>query len=274
MGFDQIRLGGTAGFNRVRVNGPLPQDPVAGEELLAFQNPFLHLDEFLADDVALLLGVESVFQRAQELRACGFYAEGLRPCAQIHEWAADELRLPLPHQACIDVGAMHALRSQRLQAEGGRRRWKSDASADEEEDAAARSRRRADLFLKRADLFPVGFQSARSRKYRTGNWKGSAVRMGVWRHFRMELDREQSSRSGVGYGCHGTRIPCWPGRGNPAGAQSPDRDGSSRRAADSRCLQQSITGADLKERAARSRYSPRVPFSARPPRRCAMSWWP
>ncbi len=69
MGLDQIGFGGAAGFDGVRVDGALAQNPAAVEEsCCGFEDPLLHLDEFFADDVALLFGIDSAFERGEELR--------------------------------------------------------------------------------------------------------------------------------------------------------------------------------------------------------------
>ena len=54
MGLDEIGLGAAAGFDGVRVDGALAQNPAAVEIVFAFENALLDLDKLLADDVALL----------------------------------------------------------------------------------------------------------------------------------------------------------------------------------------------------------------------------
>ena len=53
MRLDEIGLGAAAGFDGVGVDGALAQNPAPVEVVLAFENALLHLDELLADDVAL-----------------------------------------------------------------------------------------------------------------------------------------------------------------------------------------------------------------------------
>src|SRR5437868_6073328 len=66
MGLDQIGSSGAAGFDRVRIDGSLAQDPVAVEKMAAAQHALLHGDKLLADDVALLLRIANAGQRIEK----------------------------------------------------------------------------------------------------------------------------------------------------------------------------------------------------------------
>ncbi len=134
VGLDEIGLGGSAGFDGVRIDGALAENPAAVEEALGLQNPLLHLDELLADDVALLFRFDGALQGVQELRLGVLHLKAAG--AQRGEVGADEIGFSFAHQAGIDVGAVNAVRAQAVEAQsegdGG-----IDASADEEKDAAA-----------------------------------------------------------------------------------------------------------------------------------------
>ena len=49
---DEVRLGRTSGFDRIGIDRPLSQNPMAVEEMLGRKNPFLNLDELLSDGTA------------------------------------------------------------------------------------------------------------------------------------------------------------------------------------------------------------------------------
>src|SRR6266852_5972514 len=53
MRLDEIGLGGSAGFDGVRVDGALAEYPAAIEIVLAFKNALLDFNKLFADDVAL-----------------------------------------------------------------------------------------------------------------------------------------------------------------------------------------------------------------------------
>src|SRR5581483_6875344 len=119
--------------DRVRIDGALAQDPVSIEQVARLDDPLLHTHELLADDVPLLLGITGGGQGRQKLLLRVLDRHGAR--AKPVEHAAHEIRLPLPHQAGVDVNAAHASGRQRAQTErvgdGG-----IHAAADEEEHVA------------------------------------------------------------------------------------------------------------------------------------------
>src|SRR5205814_8393559 len=106
VGLDEVGLGGSSRFDGVGVDGSLPENPVAVEIVLTFENPFLNLDEFFADDKALPLRVRAASQRREEPLARILDRE--RPGAQRGEISAHELSLAFAHQAGIDVGSVDA----------------------------------------------------------------------------------------------------------------------------------------------------------------------
>ncbi len=114
MGLDQLGFGGASGFDGVGINRALAENPVGVEEMIARQNTLLHVDEFFADDVAFLFGVGGGCERGEEfgLGVGDFEGSG----AELDEIVAHEFGLAFAHQAGIDVGAVHALRSQGFQA--------------------------------------------------------------------------------------------------------------------------------------------------------------
>ena len=76
MRLDEIGLGAAAGFDGVGVDRALAQNPAPVEVMFAFENPLLHLDEFLADDVALPFGLGDARQRGEKQLARVLDEEG------------------------------------------------------------------------------------------------------------------------------------------------------------------------------------------------------
>ena len=106
MRLDEIGLGGAAGFDGVGIDGALAENPVAVEKMPGLEDALLHVDELLADDVALLLRLGDAGQCAQELPAASSTVNASAPS----EWNrfADEFGLAFAHQAGIDVDAADA----------------------------------------------------------------------------------------------------------------------------------------------------------------------
>ena len=69
MRLDQIGFGRSLGFDGIGINSALAKNPLAVEVVLAFENPLLHLDEIMPDDVALLLGVGYALECTKKLLA-------------------------------------------------------------------------------------------------------------------------------------------------------------------------------------------------------------
>ena len=66
MRLDQRRLGRAAGFDGVRIDGALAQNPMLVQQAARFDDALLHAHELLADDVALLFRFGDAGQRASE----------------------------------------------------------------------------------------------------------------------------------------------------------------------------------------------------------------
>src|SRR5579884_478170 len=109
MRLDQIRLGGSAGFDGVRINRALAQNPVAVQKVLRSENALLHADKLFADGRALLLRIDDAGKGRQELVFGMIYQEVLG--AQLPKDAFDKIGLVLAHEAGIDVDSVNPLRS-------------------------------------------------------------------------------------------------------------------------------------------------------------------
>ncbi len=147
MGLDDIRAGGAAGFDGVRVDGSLPQDPSAIEKMAGAQDAVLNRNELFADDVALFLGIADAFERAQEFAGGVFHMKCFG--TELFEQAADVGGFALAHQAGVDINPVNAFGAERSEAESvgdGR----IHAAAHEEENVAIAGDR-PDLCFQRAD---------------------------------------------------------------------------------------------------------------------------
>src|ERR1022692_1564407 len=124
---DDGGLFGSAGFDGVRIDGALAENPVAVEQMAGFDNALLHAHEFFADDVAFPLGVAHPGERAQEPIFGGLHREA--------GYAAHGIGFALAHQAGIDINSLHTFRAEGALAERAGDRG-IDPSADEEENIA------------------------------------------------------------------------------------------------------------------------------------------
>src|SRR5688572_8046032 len=68
VGFYEIGFGRAATFNRVGIDGTLPEDPMSVKIWTGFENVLLDMDEFLADDGAFPLGFGDSFERGEEVQ--------------------------------------------------------------------------------------------------------------------------------------------------------------------------------------------------------------
>ena len=46
-----------AGFDGIRIDGALPENPMTVQQVMRFDDAFLHADKFLADDLALFFRI-------------------------------------------------------------------------------------------------------------------------------------------------------------------------------------------------------------------------
>src|SRR5579871_896488 len=143
MGLYDISSRRAARLDRIGINGPLPQDPMAVQKMTGAQNPLLHGNELLADDVPLLLRIANSRERTQKLAFGSLDMKGRS--AQLREQPAHVFGLSFPHEPGVDINAIHAFRPKGAKAQRvGNRRVNS--AADEEEHIAI-ARHRSDLLL-------------------------------------------------------------------------------------------------------------------------------
>src|SRR4051812_21418934 len=103
---DQVRFRRTSRFDRVRVDGALPQNPVAVEEMFGLEDSFLYLHELFANCPALFLGVVQPMESCHEL---GFRPiDKKAPSAKFRKSVLYKLSFALAHQTGIDIDAEHA----------------------------------------------------------------------------------------------------------------------------------------------------------------------
>src|SRR4051812_49197532 len=111
---NEVRFGRATGLDGVRVNGALPQNPVAIEKVLGRQDSLLYLYKLLADGSTLRLGVVQPAKRFQEF---GFGAiDKEAPGPEFRKCTLDESRLALSHQPGIDIDSKNTLWTKSTQA--------------------------------------------------------------------------------------------------------------------------------------------------------------
>ena len=69
VGFDDIRVFASPGFDDVRIKRPLPEHPLFRIQLKFLEKPFAHPDEYRAHLMPFLLGIGESCQRLKELFA-------------------------------------------------------------------------------------------------------------------------------------------------------------------------------------------------------------
>src|SRR5580658_9805688 len=104
VGLDEIGFGRSAGFDGVRIDGALAQNPAAVEIALGFKNPLLHFDEFFADYMPLLLRLDGVTEGGEELRLGMLHLK--MAGAKRGEVCAHEICFSFAHQTGINVSAV------------------------------------------------------------------------------------------------------------------------------------------------------------------------
>src|SRR3989441_13236880 len=122
-----------ARLDRVGIDGPLPEQPLLLTQAQPRELVLLHGDERLADDGALVLGMDDAAQAAEEVGAAVDAPD--RAGTQRRRQILHGLGVALAHEARVDVEAEHALRAERPRAEGERDGGVHTA-ADEEEHLA------------------------------------------------------------------------------------------------------------------------------------------
>ena len=210
MGLDQVGLGGAAGFDGVGVNGALAENPAGRRGSARFENALLHLDELLADDVALSFGIGDALRA--RLRNCCSACVDLNALAPSARNCAHEFGLAFAHQAGVDVGAVNTRRvrgraeAQRV-GDGG-----IDASADEEKYVAI-ARGGADVIFDRRESGrpgPSRCSQPQMSKMKFDRIVSAARRV---RHFGMKLHGVKTARGrgngrdGAGFGAGQTSKP-------------------------------------------------------------------
>ena len=100
MRLDEGGLGGAAGFDRVRIDGALAENPVLVEQAARFDDALLHAHELFADDVALALRLADARERLEKLLFGVLHGDARH--------AADEFGFAFAHQAGIHIDAAHA----------------------------------------------------------------------------------------------------------------------------------------------------------------------
>src|SRR6202795_1912574 len=133
MRLDGGGMGGAAGFDRIRINGALAENPVVVHQSAGLDNAFLHPHKLFADDMALEFGLADRFERFEKFLFAMRNIDHPRP--ERAESAFDEFGFALAHEPGIDVNAAYPRGSQRPQTEregDGR----IDAAAHEEEHIA------------------------------------------------------------------------------------------------------------------------------------------
>ena len=136
VGLDERRFTRAARLDRVRINRALPEQPLAGRQML--EHVVFDGKKCDADPLALDLGVRLAADGAEKLRRCIAQAHVLesRLLVRRHHLGG----LVLPHEAGVDVHAVHAIFAKRVGAQlvGDRR---IDAAAHEEQHVLRRRRR-------------------------------------------------------------------------------------------------------------------------------------
>ena len=178
VGLDHSGLRRAAGFDGVRVDGALAEDPVLIEQVAGLHALLLHPHELLADDPPLLFRVAR--PRPAPPRKRLLASSTVEGAAAVAENAAHEIRLALAHQAGIHVNAARAVRAQRAQAEGECHRG-IDAAADKEEHvpAAATSR----ILSSMRGTLCFGFQSLRQPQTRNRKFDEDLLALVRVHHF-------------------------------------------------------------------------------------------
>ena len=266
VGLDHRRLGRAAGFDRVGIDGALPENPVVVQEVVGLDGALLHPNELLADDPPLLFRIRDAAQRRQELAARVLHHEG---AAAVPENAAHEIGLALAHQAGVHVDPPHPLAAERAQAEREGHRG-IDAAADEEEDVAA-LRPSPGSSPRSREPGASGSSPGGSRRRGTGSWRGSPCPGGC-----APPPGGTGPRTGASRACAmaATRhVSVRPRMTKPSG-HSFDRVPVAH--PDLLMLRQALQkriGASSRSRNARPN-SPLSPFLTTPPSRWAINWWP
>src|SRR3954447_2562808 len=114
MRLDQVRLGRASRLDRIRVDGPLAENPVAIKEVFCRQDSFLYLYKLFADGPTLCLRIVQAAKCFEKFRLSAIDKEA--PGTELREGAFDEFRLAFPHQAGINVDSKHAFGPERAKA--------------------------------------------------------------------------------------------------------------------------------------------------------------
>ena len=146
MRLDERRFTRAARLDRVGINRALAEQPLAGRQML--EHVVLDREKRDADPLALDLRIRLAADGAEKLR---------RRIAQAHVLESGVLvrrhhlgGLVLPHEAGIDIHAVHAIFAERVGAQFVRDR-RVDAAADEEQHVLRRADARADVGFDRFD---------------------------------------------------------------------------------------------------------------------------
>src|ERR1700677_1338257 len=150
MRLDGGGMGGAAGFDRIRINGALAENPVVVHQSAGLDNAFLHPHKLFADDMALQFGFADRFERFEKFP---FAMRNIdHPGPKRSESAFDEFGFALAHEPGVDVNAAHPRGSQRPQAER-KGHGRIDAAAHKEEHIAVADAL-PDLILDERDTLP------------------------------------------------------------------------------------------------------------------------